>query len=702
MSRQSLKAVHSSPAIAVPVGAWDEWAQRIAGRRRDLRVLDDEGAYRTRSWPSSQPDVAWAVHLHDDEGRARTLAIDIDCKDGHELDAHRQADAVASLLELAQLHYVRARSGPTGGIHLYVPLATAWPAQALHSIVRELRAVAAPRVDPSPHSNAKTGAIRGPGSPHPSGTDAVTILGRLDRARDAFDTPNGDDALRELARLLGVPLRGELPQSWWTNLLTGAKDLTGGEAVKSEQRRSLLRVAHLHGFTEEWLRALLKRHNSPHAARLLEKRPGGDFLKQEWKRIVQDPSAGRTMTPDERHVWMQLVQLLEPDLWSKHNDCRDVSLLRVLLGHAWQHQRLELDLSTRTLGTAMGASRNTASLVLGRVEARGWIARERAPRARDASTIRLLPLSGEGQDTGRTARPQPTAVGELRGVPSFTTPDSPPATDTPELFWSRVGGIGPRAQHVLALIGTKPDSATGLAQRLQLKDARSLRRTHLANLMDLDLIGRTTEGVYYALPTSERELRRHAFEQGALRGAQARRKRVEDERLDYSDDRRRGFVLDVQARIATDAIEWTNVDALRQRYNVKSVQLFAEAVDAMELDGRLHRDGDRVRATGTRSRPLLQLAIDPSSSIPLEQVALEVEAKLTSSPQTVAALAALTRHRTKTVADALEHLQYNGRVLRSGRVWSAPPATLPLTHIDADLAPAASSVLPAGSGLVLA
>lgn len=678
MARANLKAVPVRPATTVPVGQWDEWAHRIAGRWRDLRVLDSEGSYRTSPWPRSQPSAPWAVHLHDDDGRARVLAIDVDCKDGHELDAHRQADAVASLLELAQLAYVRARSGPTGGIHLYVPLASMWPSSALHSIVRELRAVAAPRVDPSPHANAKTGAIRGPGSPHPSGQEQVTIVGSLDRARAAFDTPNEDGALRELARLLGVQLRGELPQSWWSNLLTGARDLTGGEAAKNEQRRSLLRVAHLHGYDEAWMRRMLQRHNSPHAARLLEKRPGGDYLQQEWQRLVKDPSSGRTMDPAERDTWMRLVQLLDPDRWRSQVDWRDLQLLRVLLGHAWLKQRLELDLSVRTLGVAIGGSRNTASRVLARLEARGLLTRQRADRRRNADTLMLTTPCGEGWDTSRTARPQPSAVGQLRGVPSFTTPDSPPDTETPELFWSRVGGLGPRAQQALAMLEARPDTAAQLAKRLDLKDVRSLRRTHLARLAELDLIGCTREGVYYALPATERELRRHAFEHGALRGAQGRRQRIEDERAAYDSDRFRRYLLDLQQRIANDALDWTSIDELQARYGVKHRAVLQQAIEQMQLDGRLEVDGDRVRANATTKRPALQLAYDPSGAVPLEQVALEVEAQLTASPQLVSQLAAKVRHRTKLVAEALDHLQFNGRAMCSGRRWSAPPPTLPL------------------------
>lgn len=677
MARPNLKAVSTSPAIAVPIGEWDEWACRIAGRRRDLRLRQDDGNYLAATWPTSPPARAWAVHLHDDNGRARTLAIDVDSKDANELDTHRQADAVASLLELAQLRYVRARSGPTGGIHIYVPLAQWWPAPALHAIARELRAVAAPRVDPSPHANAKTGAIRAPGSPHPSGDGDVAIVGSIERARAVFDEPNADAALRELARLLGVPLRGELPHSWWTNLLTGAKDLTGGEAAKNEQRRSLLRVAYLHGYSEAWLRKMLVEHKSPHAARLLDKRPGGDYLQQEWARVVQDPSAGRTMSADERDTWMQLVQLLDPDRARTNNEWRDVSLLRVLLGYAWQHQRLTLDLSTRTLGTAMGANRSTASRVLTRLEARGVIERQRAARASNASLIRLLRLSGEGWDTSRTGRPQPTAVGELRGVPSFTTPDAPPPTDTPELFWSRVGGLGPRAQHAYALLDSRPDNAAGLAQRLGLSDVRSLRRTHLARLLELDLIGCTAEGVYYALPASERELRRHAFEHGALRGAQGRRKRVQHERAAYDDDRRRRYISDKQKQIAVVAVDWMTLDDLQARLDIKSRQLLVETIEGMELDGRAHVDGDRVRATAGERQPL-QLAYDPRQFVPIEDVARDVASHLTTELQPVAVLAAKTQHRTKTVVAALEHLQFNGRALRSGRAWSAYPDALPV------------------------
>lgn len=133
-----------------------------------MRVSRDNGAnYRQRDerhLDASLPSRPAAVMLHDVRtGLAKVLAIDFDAKDNParvEVDVRR----VQELLTAHDLRWIHD-SSPSGGHHLYVPIAGGiTAAEAVDTL--KLLGTLCPSIDYMPHNNILHGCIRMPGSAH--------------------------------------------------------------------------------------------------------------------------------------------------------------------------------------------------------------------------------------------------------------------------------------------------------------------------------------------------------------------------------------------------------------------------------------------------------------------------------------------------------------------------------------------------------
>lgn len=149
---------------------WEHLVPLLAGRPR-VRISRDNGAnYRQRDerdLPAQLPSRPAAVMLHDTRtGRAQVLAIDFDAKDNRDrvdLDVRRIQD----LLTEFRMRWIHD-SSPSGGQHLYVPVAGGISAaEAVDTL--KLMATTCTSIDYMPHNNVLHGCIRMPGSTHKLG-----------------------------------------------------------------------------------------------------------------------------------------------------------------------------------------------------------------------------------------------------------------------------------------------------------------------------------------------------------------------------------------------------------------------------------------------------------------------------------------------------------------------------------------------------
>ncbi|XKH58581.1 MarR family transcriptional regulator (plasmid) [Citricoccus nitrophenolicus] len=165
-----------------------------------MRISRDRG----RNYPqryeqdlsSDLPSRPAAVLIHSGDGTCRTLCLDFDAK-GPTGDSQVLSDVhlISGLLHSTGAAWIRDRS-PSGGRHLYVPLADPLPFHRARELVEAL-AVIATTLDPSPHRGLRHGCIRPPGSVHRTGGHQQLEM-ELDEAIAVATNPNGPDAIERL------------------------------------------------------------------------------------------------------------------------------------------------------------------------------------------------------------------------------------------------------------------------------------------------------------------------------------------------------------------------------------------------------------------------------------------------------------------------------------------------------------------------
>lgn len=205
--RVGVSSTSPDPAQVTPEQAW-ALAPLIAG----------QPMYRAGRWTGRKfqypgtphritaalPRTPAAVLIHDAAGRAATLCLDLDTSKASQAVVDADAERLGALLTSCGLRYVEDRS-PSGGRHLYVPLAEPMDGAEARELVAAL-ARTAPSMDPSPHQNASTGCIRVPGALHKRGGHQQ-LLAPLASAYDILRRRNTAADLDRLRRALAPELR---------------------------------------------------------------------------------------------------------------------------------------------------------------------------------------------------------------------------------------------------------------------------------------------------------------------------------------------------------------------------------------------------------------------------------------------------------------------------------------------------------------
>ena len=150
--------------------AWRVLVQLLAARPIYRESTNGGRAYPrklTRSLTDRLPAVPAAIPVYSHAGDTRLLVVDLDTSKADRASVLRDAAAVTDLVGRAGGRVITDES-PSGGIHLYIPL-------AVPVVFADARAFAlalasrTPTMDPLPMLNLSDGLIRPPGSRHRSG-----------------------------------------------------------------------------------------------------------------------------------------------------------------------------------------------------------------------------------------------------------------------------------------------------------------------------------------------------------------------------------------------------------------------------------------------------------------------------------------------------------------------------------------------------
>jgi hypothetical protein len=365
------------------------------------------------------PSRPAAVLIHGADGSVATLCLDLDTSKALPGVVDDDAARLGRLLEDCGLRYV-ADVSPSGGRHLYVPLAERMGAPEARELV-EAMSLLAPSLDPGPHQNVTDGCIRVPGSAHKSGghqilttplATAYDVLRRRNpagavaalRLALAPELRRARDVKARAARLAAVAARSALgvraaplggSQSPLRVLArTGLYD-TARYASASEARMAVLNHFASCGWTLEQVRLELAGQFPGLAAlygtagrqeRLLptewanacswiqkpERQPAGRRTARINDTSLPEPTGGAVRSTSKAGAH-QLVNDLENVLYAvldhrlKERGREGLSLrllLRAVLGYMRTMETDLLDVGCRTFATAMGKHHGTISRLL--------------------------------------------------------------------------------------------------------------------------------------------------------------------------------------------------------------------------------------------------------------------------------------------------------------------------------------------------
>lgn len=216
----AIRSARRSVTPEDPAEAWSALAPLLAGRPR-VRLSRDGGRNyplrHERDLTATLPPQPAAVLVHAPDGTCSCLCLDFDAKEatGGEPAVLADIHSVSGLLHAAGAGWIRDRS-PSGGRHLYVPLAQPMPFHRARELVEAL-ALLCPTLDPSPHRGIRHGCIRPPGAVHRSGghqqleTDLGSALSLATHRNGADAVDRLWDELSEQRELVRASRREDQP-----------------------------------------------------------------------------------------------------------------------------------------------------------------------------------------------------------------------------------------------------------------------------------------------------------------------------------------------------------------------------------------------------------------------------------------------------------------------------------------------------------
>lgn len=202
----------SSAQLPGPAGlseatdAWRALAPLIAGRPLVRESQNGGRAYPVRGQrglTERLPAVPAAVPVYSAAGDTRVLVLDLDTSKGDRNAVLRDAAAVRALVTQVHGKSVSDES-PSGGVHIYIPLAEPVPFDEARDFALAMVA-RTPTLDPQPMLGMTDGLIRPPGSRHRSG-GFQRLQGSLSAAHLTFKQPNPSGVWLAMKQALAVEL----------------------------------------------------------------------------------------------------------------------------------------------------------------------------------------------------------------------------------------------------------------------------------------------------------------------------------------------------------------------------------------------------------------------------------------------------------------------------------------------------------------
>ena len=527
---------------AQPSNVWDELVCWISPRRT-VRV-DPDGTHtyaRTRGVADGEPqDMPYALHLTTAQHRYAHVVFDLDTSRDGLAQVWRDADTLTGALAEAELGHVVSRSGPGGGIHIWVPVSEEEGLEPV-DVATLARAVARhlPSLDTGALTNPSTGAVRPPGAPHRAGGRAELIHpGAPEDALSVFDTPgNTRDRFQDLAEAFGAAADEDEPEDTGTG---GVEARIDREAVRLRGRRQMLpdMVRHL-------LDTAPEADTSAHLARILPRlalarwsladvralvaaepaAPGLEHLRtrrfdrgrrhrkdadrdavltRQWTKAVEfaagaSPAWDRTerdLTGLRTLAEQILDAVAEHQWWSSQAGQADARTLLAVLHVALRSGQEEVDVDVRRVALAAGLGKSTAARALTRLCSDGRLAQTAAAEGTHAARYRLAcPTEWPGHNTHNQ--------GGTQGIPPRADPSQETSLPTREDLLHRVAQRLENASHDV-WAEHSPTHPRGLGRHVEATYAALTEQSTHLDAVNLDALGDRTG---YTVATTARHLR---------------------------------------------------------------------------------------------------------------------------------------------------------------------------------------------------
>ena len=410
--------------------------------RVDSRKAHTFAATRRLTDGAPGEGTPFALHLTDESGKFRLLALDFDA---HHAGSTADTDLAActAALTAAGIEHLVCSSGPGGGYHVWIRLSTAISAHRLAPII-DAFAAAWPSLDRGPLSNSRTGCVRAPGSPHRAGGTAMPLT-------DPHIRPVSLRALRTLLTQLTQP-----PQTKGTSAAgagiapvpvhvdaQGHPYLSGPRRPLNPQIRDLARApitAHTDASAVGWSILLACAHarmqyRDVHQAAFTDRWPGLEFVRasrtgageralrcdgpaelpRQWAKAVTAASYAQRSTAGPsaaRRVAEALVADLltrmdaQPGRWAGKTGAQDRLVLLALAARTRAAAASDVHLSERDWALAAGLTRDTVADRLKVLLQQGWVARVQRAAGPWAAVWRIVKPGGGEQGSGAVFTPE--------------------------------------------------------------------------------------------------------------------------------------------------------------------------------------------------------------------------------------------------------------------------------------------------------
>ncbi|MFE9247147.1 hypothetical protein [Nocardiopsis sp. NPDC006938] len=539
---------------------------------------------------AGEPECPYALHLTNADHEYEFVVFDLDVSRGGQAAVWRDADTITTLLAEHGLEHLVSRSGPGGGIHVWVPVSGDGLEADVVARLARAAALRLPTLDITPLTTPSTGAVRPPGAPHRTGgraellhpvdldealmvcdTDSNT-LSRFEALAEAFgatelDTEEAAAAAVAAERVDPVEVRlhgrrSPMPDMV-RHLLDSAPDDPSAHLARILPRLALAR----------WSLADVRRMvaNDPTAPGLEHlrtrsfgsrrvRRTESDFtarLTRKWRKAVE--FAAR-LAPGVERAERDLLALrgigaavLEavgehPELWTEEAGPADRSTLVGVLHTALKAsaQDGEVDVDIRRLALATGLGKSTVARALQRLRRDGRLVQTAEAEGTLAARWRLVhPDHWAGVAAGETGGTQGNPAPPVHPAPGVHLESVEDLLHRTTSYLEAVAhevfaehspthprGLGRHvARTYAALVETAPHLYTvdtqALAHRTGHSEARTAR--HLRILAEHGLIDSHT-----GLPTDTAALDAAAAHLGTTGVHAARERRYEAERAAHA------------------------------------------------------------------------------------------------------------------------------------------------------------------------